>query len=99
MIHEDERRTLEDWPEAKILTAKKDCTLGNHYHKLKTEKFVLVSGCATCTIDGIEKPMEIGSLITVSPLSKHSFFLREGSVLVGLCSNKFDSTDDYHNNL
>ncbi len=44
MIHEDERRILEDWPEAKFITAKKDCVLGDHYHKIKTEKFILVKG-------------------------------------------------------
>jgi quercetin dioxygenase-like cupin family protein len=95
MIHQDERRILEDWPEAKIITAKTDCELGNHYHKVKTEKFVLVEGNGKMTIDGYTKQMVKGSLYTVSPGMKHSFKLTEDSILIGLCSHPFDPTDDY----
>ena len=48
MIHEDGRRTLTSIPyldgEIKIIVAKKDCELGNHYHKIKTEVFTLING-------------------------------------------------------
>ena len=100
MIHEDERRILEDWPEAKIITAKKDCELGNHYHKIKTERFVLVSGSATMYLNKsdrgyVPERMERGILYTVEPETKHTFFLEKGSVLIGLCSHMFDPNDDY----
>lgn len=99
MIHEDERRTLEDWPEAKIITAKQDCELGNHYHKLKTEKFVLVSGdCSMMihtVIGNVSKNMKKGELYTVNPLTPHTFKLTKGSVLIGLCSHVFDPEDDF----
>jgi len=99
MIHEDERRTLEDWPEAKIITAKQDCVLGGHYHKLKTEKFILVEGESIFTvhtqIGDVTKKMKKGVLYTVDPFTGHSFKLTKGSILIGICSHPFDSTDDY----
>jgi quercetin dioxygenase-like cupin family protein len=95
MIHEDERRILEDWPEAKIITAKTDCFLGDHYHKIKTEKFILILGTVNMTIDGESQNMTRGFLYTIYPNQKHSFALTEGSVLIGLCSHPYDQTDDY----
>lgn len=99
MIHEDERRTLEDWPEAKTITAKQDCILGGHYHKIKTEKFILISGKATLIINTIvgdvSKKMKKSEVYTIDPNVKHSFMLTKGSVLIGLCSHPYDPTDDY----
>lgn len=99
MIHEDERRTLEDWPEAKIITAKKDCILGQHSHKIKTEKFILTKG--KCIVfqypgnDAFQGGMKIGKMYTINPMTYHEFHLSKGSVLIGLCSHVFDPTDDY----
>lgn len=95
MIHEDERRTLESWAEAKVITSKQHCVLGDHYHKLKTEKFILSYGEASAVLDGEDKPMEIGKIITVIPGVVHSFILKKDSVLIGLCSHPYDPTDDY----
>lgn len=95
MIHEDDRRILEDWPEAKIITAKKDCVLGNHYHKIKTERFVLVKGSARLDINDGWEWMERGILYTILPNQRHSFMLRQDSILIGLCSHVFDPSDDY----
>lgn len=95
MIHEDNRRILEDWPEAKIITAKEDCTLGGHYHKIKTEKFILTSGHAVMRYHAEVFEMKIGELYTVEPTRIHSFDIKKGSVLIGLCSHPFDPTDDY----
>lgn len=95
MIHEDERRTLEDWPEAKIITAKKDCELGNHFHKIKTEKFILTKGTALLNLGGMLVEMQIGGMVTVNPGVIHSFRISEGSILIGLCSHIFDPSDDY----
>ena len=95
MIHEDKRRILEDWPEAKIITAKTDCELGHHYHKIKTEKFILTYGQAILNLAGQWFEMEIGEIYTVKPNQMHSFELAEGSILVGLCSHTYDPTDDY----
>lgn len=99
MIHEDERRILEDWPEAKIITAKEDCILGGHYHKIKTEKFILISGQATLrlntNIGPISKKLKKGIVYDIYPYTHHTFILSKDSVLVGLCSHPFDPTDDY----
>lgn len=95
MIHEDERRTLEDFPEGKLITAKEDCFLGDHYHKIKTEKFVLVKGSANFTLSDASQSMTKGVIYSVLPGQRHSFALTEGSILIGLCSHPYDPTDDY----
>lgn len=95
MIHEDERRRLEDWPEAKVITAKQDCVLGNHFHKEKTEHFILVDGEGDIVVNGNRAKMRKGKMLTVLPNQCHSFYLKKGSVLVGLCSHRYDSNDDF----
>jgi D-lyxose ketol-isomerase len=95
MIHEDERRILDDWPEAKIITAKQDCVLGDHYHKVKTERFILTTGSAWIKINVLAEEMEIGTVYEVKPFERHSFELTKGSVLIGLCSHPYDPSDDY----
>jgi len=96
MIHEDERRILESWAEAKIITAKKDCILGDHYHRIKTEKFIVLSGDVVMLLSN-QWPIEmnIGEIYTVEPMTWHSFDMKEGSVMIGLCSHPFDHNDDY----
>ena len=93
--HSDDRRTLEDWPEAKVLTIKKDCMLGNHFHKIKTEKFLLLSGEIHMIVDGVTEKMQPSTLYTVLPGQAHSFMCKSGSVLIGLCSHVYDKSDDY----
>lgn len=95
MIHEDERRTLEDFPEGKLITAKQDCVIGKHYHKIKTEKFFYISGNITAIIDGIRIPMYYGYMLTVEPMERHSFEMGKDSKMIGLCSHSYDPTDDY----
>lgn len=96
MIHEDDRRILESWPEAKVITAKTLCELGNHYHKIKTEKFILISGKVDIIIpEGFAYKMELGQWYTVLPNEIHAFIMGAGSVMIGLCSHPYDPTDDY----
>lgn len=99
--HEDNRRILESFPEAKVLHVKRDCILGQHYHKLKEERFILSEGfCLLKTrhIDSevqVNDVMVIGKIYTVMPFMYHEFEIVEGSVLIGLNSKPFDETDDY----
>lgn len=93
--HEDERRTLTSFPEGKLIVAKKDTTLGGHYHKRKTERFVLASGTATMTVDGKAGRMFEGVIYEVKPGELHSFELTAGSVMIGLNSEPYDPSDDY----
>lgn len=96
MKHEDDRRILESWPEAKIITAKEICVLGEHHHEIKTEKFVLISGNVIMTIAN-EMPiyLEVGKIYTVYPNQRHKFDMSKGAIMIGLCSHPYDSTDDY----
>ena len=95
-FHEDDRRKLYSFPEAKLLEIKQDCTIGNHYHKIKTEKFILSEGQAQLEIkDSGTTDMQIGKVYTILPGQHHSFHIKEGSVLIGLNSMPFDHKDDY----
>jgi len=97
--HSDERRDLQSFPEAKVITLKKDATIGGHYHKLKDEHFILSEGAGYLrTGAGLEQwqePMQIGKIYTVKAGTPHWFDLTSGSVLVGLNSRPFDPSDDY----
>lgn len=95
-INEDDRRVLKSFPEGKLLQIKQDCIVGKHYHKIKTEYFVLVEGAAELRTGLKSEIMEIGKLIKVPPLIYHEFHIKKGSVLLGLCSHPYDKTDDYY---
>lgn len=98
-IHEDGRRTLTSIPykdgEVKIIIAKQDCELGNHYHKIKTEEFRLLAGSGVGIINGTKYLLFPDRSYTVAPNVKHSFFLEEGSMLFCICSHTYDKDDDY----
>jgi GDPmannose 4,6-dehydratase len=99
-VHSDDRRDLQTFPEAKLITAKKDTVLGGHLHKRKTERFILSSGSAmlvTKEDDGtaLMQTMGIGAIYTIEPGTWHEFRLSAGSVLVGLNSAPYDPADDY----
>lgn len=93
--HTDARRVLVSYPEAKVITALVDTEIGGHFHKIKTERFVLVSGEGHMTRGAAEIRMPIGSLYTIEPGVYHAFRLTAGSVLVGLNSEPYDASDDY----
>lgn len=101
MRHEDDRRILESFPEAKIVTAKTDCVIGGHYHLEKRELFILSSGECLLrkTFNGdshtLSKPMEIGRIYEINPGTYHEFEIKKGSVLVGINSHAHDENDDY----
>lgn len=102
MIHEDQRRKLIDWgggkiwKSAKVVIAKEDCILGNHYHKKKHERFMLVAGEGTIILrDKIEEEIEIGKIYDIEPNAKHAFQLKKGSILLGLGTTEFDPEDEY----
>jgi len=106
MRHEDDRRLLIDFERksetTKVLFVKMDSTVGQHYHKVKTEMFFLTAGEAVLTLedsrDGrreYSEPMTLGDMFTVLPFHAHRFDLKEGSVLVCMVSHPYDSTDDY----
>lgn len=99
MIHEDERRILMSMPyktgETKTIIAKQDCLLGNHYHKIKTEHFILIEGDATAYIDNELINLKENSKVKVKPNQLHSFKLKKDSVLFCVCSHPYNPKDDY----
>lgn len=99
--HSDDRRDLETFPEAKLIRAKRDCTIGGHFHRLKTERFILSEGEGVMTLAppaGVmaDHQMTLGRVYTVKPGVPHWFRLRAGSVLVGLNDRPYDPGDDHH---
>jgi len=94
-INEDNRRKLIDFPEGKILEIKEDCVVGGHYHQIKTEYFILSKGSCLMILDNMKVPMRIGELYTVPPFTTHSFQIKKGSILIGLCSHPYDPNDEY----
>lgn len=99
--HEDNRRALYSFPEAKVLEVKEDCILGRHYHKKKTEVFILhVGNCLLQTVnnatgESIKQQMQIGKMYHIPPNTYHAFFIDKDSVLIGLNSHPFTGDDDF----
>ena len=93
--HSDERRELTTFPEAKLIVAKADVTLGGHYHMRKVERFILSEGAAVLRINDSRTNMVIGRIYTVERGEYHEFELQKGSVLVGLNSEPYDQADDH----
>lgn len=99
--HKNEKRTLTEfgegkiWKVAKVIKMRKDDVLGNHYHKLKDECFMLVSGSGNMSIRGKKQKMILFNEYFVNKNDVHSFELKKGSILVGLCSEVFNPDDDY----
>jgi quercetin dioxygenase-like cupin family protein len=81
--------------EIKVIIAKQDCELGNHYHKIKTEEFKLIKGVARSVVDGFDTWLVSGSEITIYPNEVHSFLIEKDSILFCICSHPYDKTDDY----
>lgn len=95
--HSDDRRDLHSFPEAKLISVKKDTMIGGHYHMRKEEKFILSEGTGSLHL-GVPAeiiPMQIGRVYSVKPGQYHEFHLKCGSVLVGLNSHPYDPADDY----
>lgn len=95
IINEDPRRKLTAFPEGKMLEIKEDCIVGEHYHKEKTEYFVLCEGSAQIQFTTELVDMPIGTLVVIPPFTYHEFHIKKGSILIGLCSHPYDPKDDY----
>ena len=100
--HSDDRRHLQSFPEAKLITVKKDTVIGRHFHKRKEEIFFLSEGYGELVIGPADKPVERVRLVmvpgkryTIAPGQYHEFHLKAGSVLIGLNSRPYDAADDY----
>ena len=95
--HKDNRRTLYEfeYPVTKILEIHEDCVLGNHYHKKRTEVFVLLKGSIVATLNGVDQEMKPFEPLKVEPEVMHTFKAKEGSILLEFATRFYDPTDDY----
>lgn len=99
--HEDSRRVLFEltggtFKAAKLLIAKSGCIVGDHYHRNKEERFLLVRGRAQAVIigDDAERDIKAPREWIVPPNTYHKFWLEEGSILLGTASKEFDPDDE-----
>jgi quercetin dioxygenase-like cupin family protein len=78
--------------------------LGNHYHKIRQETFVITNGrgrCVCLPLDMHENPLaeqvafniSKGSVIQIMPFTAHAFRLEPGSSMVCFSSIPFDPDD------
>lgn len=101
LVSEDTRRKLSEfgnggtWKVCKILEATTDCRVGDHYHKLKDEMFVLLEGSGRFDVDNESNIHHAPYSVFVPRGTYHSFELVKGSVLIGLATELHDPTDDY----
>lgn len=97
-IHEDDRRKLIEWSGGKVskaLIAKSECIVGDHHHRNKEERFLLLTGSAILAIGETAPYLENAPYeFTVPPNTYHRFLLKQGSILLGVCSEEFDPNDE-----
>ena len=101
--HTDSRRDLiefgnynKDWVLCKVIIAKEDCVLGNHYHENKNECFMLIHGAGRIRLNNDSfKDMELYEEYFVHKTVIHEFILTKGSKLICLCDQEFDPKDEY----
>lgn len=101
LVSDDVRRKLSEfgdggtWKVCKILEAKTDCRVGDHYHKLKDEMFVLLEGSGMFHVGGNGSSRQAPYSVFVPRGTYHAFDLKKGSVLIGLATELHDPYDDY----
>lgn len=100
-IHEDTRRRLIEldggtFKVCKALVAKDRCVVGDHYHRLKDESFLLLSGKAVYVVIGGETWGNIAAPYEwhVPRGTYHRFEFTSGSVLIGVGTEPFDPADE-----
>lgn len=87
-----------------VLMSYKGIIRGNHYHKIATESFYVVSGSVevSCTkeLDVEIKTFSTGDFFRIRPYIVHSMIFPEDCVLVAIydvCVEKEDGTKDIYN--
>ena len=89
----DERGLLvqlvrEGYKQVNVVTSKKGCKRGGHYHKLNHEVFYIVSGAIDIIArrDGKEETyhFEAGDMFDIPPMVAHDFVYLDDTILIGL---------------
>lgn len=86
----------EPFRSAKVIIAKSEHIIGEHYHLKKKEVFLLLTGEAKEVVVGetIWKNIKAPFKWIVDKGFYHSFKLKKGSILLGIASKKFDPNDE-----
>jgi mannose-6-phosphate isomerase-like protein (cupin superfamily) len=98
--NEDKRRTLIEWiadypiTTCKVLIAKEDCELGNHYHNKKIDTFFLLKGSGTFRIGEQKGVLFEGSCYRALAKEPHTFYLKAGSILLEASTTPYDKEDE-----
>lgn len=96
-VHSDSRRDLYEfeYPVSKIIVSKEGCVIGNHYHKLKDEEFLLVNGEGRYRLGGMDQweDMKLMQSVKVEAGRMHTFELAPGSIMVCYCSGPHNESD------
>lgn len=100
-IHEDNRRIIYDWAEGdfkscKAVIVKESIPIGDHFHRNKTEEFLLLQGefmelkVGDEVLKGVKAPWKV----TIPPGLYHKFICTPGSILLGTATQLFDPLDE-----
>ena len=66
-----------------------------HFHKIKDESFILISGDLTLFLDGKKIEMAAGDIVHIPKYSKHSFSSKNGALFEEI-STKHYSDDSFY---
>lgn len=101
-VSDDDRRTLIEWIAnepfcvSKAVIAKSTKAIGDHFHRHKNEKFLLLTGKARKVIlgDVIQRNMKAPHVFDVPKGMYHLFELEPGSILLGVADKPHDPDDE-----
>lgn len=100
LVSEDSRRRLyefgegKEWKICKYLEIKDNCTIGDHYHLLKDELFLVIKGSVNYTIGEDSGVSTAGDIIDVPAGVRHTLYCTKGTILVCLATELHNSKDD-----
>ena len=79
----------------KILYQFPNQTNPEHFHKIKEETFILLEGDLTVKVNGIDKDLKKGDILTINIGDKHSFSSKKGAIFEEI-STEHISDDSYY---
>lgn len=101
-VNDDDRRTLIEWIAnepfcmVKVITVKSSEPIGNHYHRYKNEKFLLLTGRAISIQVGDDIKLNVDAPVSfdVPKGVYHRFQFEPGSILLGVADKPHDPDDE-----
>ena len=97
--HEDKRRIILEWIKdfpirrCKVIVAKQDTELGNHYHKKNKDIIYLLSGKGWYKL-GKGRFKLIKNVVTIPENVRHTFRLKKGAIVLEASTKPFDIKDE-----